>query len=205
MTKVLQLDKNFCYFAKNFEYSSKCYVAFPMSSDNKGYFFVVDLNKNGLQINYNKAAIIRDYFNRDSYQLDGWFGANDGIFVIEKSKIAEVLESLDSSESNYFRYYNTLSGFFRAFDYDKNNVLDVRDINFKHISVWRDANQDMICQDEEVSSLAELGIKSINLADYESSYDTCPFHNLKRDGQISCLGENGEEMPIYNMKLLHYV
>ena len=198
------LDPKICYFAKN---SDMCeYVTVPFIRKEK--FFVIDLNKNGLEVDTHNSAIIRGYFNRDSYKLYGWVGAEEGIVVLRRSEISELKQSMDSAEENFFGYNYSPADFFKAFDYNKDNIVDNEDPGYKSLYVWRDTNQDMICQPDEISSFAEVGLNSIilerQLARGEESKQFCTNNYMDSCDMVVCTTDTGT-VDLFTVSLLQYM
>lgn len=51
----------------------------------------------------------------------------------------------------------------QAWAWERWNLIDDKDINFSQLKVWQDINGDGISQTNELKTLDELGITSINL------------------------------------------
>jgi hypothetical protein len=55
------------------------------------------------------------------------------------------------------------------FDLNEDGVIDAQDEIFANLRLWRDANQDGISQSEELLTLSDLNIASINLQNTKNS------------------------------------
>lgn len=200
---VLRLDKSLCYFAKNSEYSTKCQFWALPNNDNVKSFFILDLNRNGLEIDTGKTAIIRDYYSY-TYILDGWFKENEGILVVDRNKIADLLKLMDKTEKEQWFYGRDPNYFFKAFDENKDGIIDSEDAGYNFLFVWQDVNQDMIPQSEEIRSLASFGV-TIDLVSKatqcNSSEDTC---TLSSYGNLFCQDALGS-IEMHGITLLHDV
>lgn len=200
---VLRLDKDLCYFAKNSEYSTKCQFWALPNKDNVNSFFILDLNRNGLEIDTSKTAVIRDYFPY-TYILDGWFKENDGILVVDRNKITDLLKLMDKTEKNQWFYGRDPNYFFKAFDENKDCFVDSEDAGYNFLFVWQDVNQDMIPQSEEISSLASFGV-TIDLVNKETqchnSENTC---TLSSYSNLFCRDASGP-IEMHGVTLLHDV
>lgn len=85
------------------------------------------------------------------------------------------------------------SGFEALAQYDINEdgVIDKNDDIYEKLLLWVDANNDGISQKEELKTLEELGIESINLSYSENMVDTNSEGVLKKTSSFTY--ENGEE------------
>jgi hypothetical protein len=97
----------------------------------------------------------------------GWVAENDGLLVIDKNGNGVIDNGLELFGADYVKQDGTLAmnGFDALADLDANEdgVVDAEDAAFNQVKVWRDLNQDGISQANELFSLAELGIASIDL------------------------------------------
>ncbi len=192
-------DKNICYFAKQ---ADSCkYWAAPINSDSR--FFVIDMDRDSLEIDESRTAIVRKYF-QITYKLKAWIGKNEGIIVIKTEQFPELFDLMDNFEGHNFRYAHSPSTSLGELDYDKNSILDSNDIGFKFLNIWRDYNQDMICQPEEVVSFSEAGINSIGLkriSCFNDGKNTCIIGsvNYNDNDQLLC---NEGDLQLFGVTLL---
>ena len=90
-----------------------------------------------------------------------------------------------------------LEGLAATYDTNKDGVLDANDAEFAKFKVWRDIDQDGVCDAGEVKSLAEHGITSVNLtSDHKEEviagnkvYGTTSY--TKTDGTTGKVGDVG--------------
>jgi len=93
----------------------------------------------------------------------GWVGAEDGLLGLDRdgdgniTAVSEIsfVQDLEGAQTD-------LEGLV-AFDSNGDGVLSADDARFADFRVWQDANQDGISQSEELRSLEEAGVTSINL------------------------------------------
>jgi len=132
---------------------------------------VLDLDGDGkistVGISANKAVL----FDHDGDGIKtgtGWVLGNDGFLVIDKNGNDVIDNGTELFGTGYVKQDGSLalSGLDAMADLDSNGdgVFDENDAAFSQVKVWRDVNQDGISQADELATLAELGIASINLA-----------------------------------------
>jgi hypothetical protein len=88
-----------------------------------------------------------------------WIGANDGILTCDKNENGKI-DGIDEVFGNL-----TTSGFDelkQLIDSNYDGVIDRRDELFNRLQIWHDTNGDGMSQTDELVSLKEEGIKSIN-------------------------------------------
>ncbi|MCF8054285.1 MAG: putative Ig domain-containing protein, partial [Deltaproteobacteria bacterium] len=123
---------------------------------------VLDLDGNGLEfLDIADANVLYDV-NKDGF-LDhtAWANKGDGILVYDKGT-ADKSDDDISFVSYKEGAKSDLEGL-RAFDTNGNAKLDTGDSEWASFSVWQDKNSDGKMDDGEVLSLADFGIKSIDL------------------------------------------
>lgn len=197
-TPVL-IDNNICYFAKK-AYSCE-YWAAPINSNSR--FFVIDIDRDGLEIDESKATLVRKYF-QVTYKLKAWIGKNEGIIVIKKEQFPELFDLMDNFEGINFRSAHSPLTSLGELDYNKNSIIDSNDIGFKFLNIWRDSNQDMICQPEEVVSFYEAGINSIDLKSiscFNDGKNTCTIGSINYNDNDKLLCNEGD-LQLFGITLL---
>ncbi|MCL2658356.1 MAG: hypothetical protein FWD62_13290 [Betaproteobacteria bacterium] len=97
----------------------------------------------------------------------GWLKGDDGFLVLDRNGNGVIdnggeLFGVDTIKSNGQR---ATDGFDALRDLDSNGdgIFDANDEQFSNVRVWRDLNQDGISQANELFTLEQLGIASINL------------------------------------------
>jgi hypothetical protein len=125
----------------------------------------LDLDGQGI-----KTTGTRTLFDHDGDGIKtgtGWISPNSGWLVLDRNGNGIVdsgreLFGVDTIKSD--GQFAT-DGFdaLRDLDSDKNGKIDASDAAFANLRIWRDLNQDGICQEDEISTLADHDIVSINL------------------------------------------
>ena len=126
---------------------------------------VLDLDGDGLELVAFDGSTVEFDMDQDGVRdRTGWVGADDGLLALDRNQngtiddISEISFVGDSEGADL-----DLEGL-RAFDSNANGFLDAGDARFGEFQVWRDANQDGISQADELLSLADAGVASINLS-----------------------------------------
>ncbi|MFC7535911.1 Ig-like domain-containing protein [Sphingomonas sp. GCM10030256] len=125
---------------------------------------VLDLDGDGVEIVSLAKSTAK--FDMDSDGLrdqTGWVGADDGLLVLDRNgdgQIASVDEISFVTDLN--GAVSDLEGL-AAFDTNANGTFDAGDMEFKSFQVWQDKNQDGVSAPDELKSLTETGIRSIDL------------------------------------------
>jgi hypothetical protein len=127
---------------------------------------IVDLNKNG-----KIDAAAKTYFDLDNNgfkESTAWASNGDGILVMDRNGDGIINNGTEvfgdgtlladgSLASNGFEALNEL-------DSDGNGVINAEDAAYGDMRVWVDANGDGISTEDELISLQDAGVQSINLS-----------------------------------------
>ncbi len=127
---------------------------------------VLDLNSDGdLDLTHLYSSGVEIDVNDDG-ELDrmGWVGASDGFLALDRNgdglitAVSEIsfVEDLAGAKTD-------LEGL-AAFDSNGDGVLDASDARFSEFRVWQDSNQDGVSQLDEIKTLEEAGLTSVNLS-----------------------------------------
>jgi len=131
---------------------------------------VLDLDGDGIEtIGIDGANTVLFDHDGDGVKAGtGWLKGDDGFLVFDRNGNGTIdnggeLFGVDTVKSNGQK---ATSGLDALSDLDSNNdgVFDENDEAFHLVKVWQDRNQDGISQADELKSLSELGIVSINLS-----------------------------------------
>ncbi|TXI19093.1 MAG: hypothetical protein E6Q62_05015 [Nitrosomonas sp.] len=129
---------------------------------------VLDLDNDGIEtIGIGSTAVVFDH-NADGIKTGtGWVKGDDGFLVLDRNGNGLIdsgreLFGVDTLKSNGNLASN---GFDALSDLDSNHddVFDQDDEQFAQIQIWRDFNQNGIATANELFSLPQMGIISINL------------------------------------------
>ncbi|MBO9409403.1 hypothetical protein J7399_18345 [Shimia sp. R9_1] len=160
-------------------------------SDNDASWWpvVIDLDQDGVELAFGKPI----YFDwdDDGYLEDStWAAADDGFLVLDLNadgsrggrdgkidQAREIAFSLWGNASD-----TDLQALGRAFDLNRDGVLNASDAVWAELRIWQDLDQDAVTDDGELRTLADWGITEINL-----TYDNgAAFEN--RDDDITVFG-----------------
>jgi hypothetical protein len=145
---------------------------------NYGAPVVLDLDGNGLDLtSRNIGTTMFDMDGDGTKEKTGWVGAGDGLLVLDRNHDGRITSGAEISFVGDLPGAKTDLEGLAAFDSNQNGQFDRGDAQWSQFQVWRDANQDGISQADELFSLDDLSIRSIDLA-----------------RQITTATENGENM-----------
>lgn len=120
---------------------------------------VLDLDGDGIStISMLDNKSLFDFTDRTEVS-HGWIDPSDGFLVLDRNDngLIDSYKELFGSED--------LDGFSMLAEFDENNdgIIDNQDAIFSQLRVWVDQNSDAVSQNNELFTLEELGIASINL------------------------------------------
>ncbi|MGH1377430.1 MAG: calcium-binding protein, partial [Alphaproteobacteria bacterium] len=130
-------------------------------AENEGSPLVLDLDGNGIDLTsvIGTEAVYWDIDEDGFAEKSGWISGNDGLLAIDLNS--------DGVINNHGELFgtNTTDGFTILSNYDSNtdNVIDASDAQFADLLVWVDASANGYSESDELYSLADLGITSINI------------------------------------------
>ncbi len=148
----------------------------------------LDLNHNG-KIDTTNANSSNTFFDMDSNgmsEITGWIDKEDGLLVYDKNnngKIDNINELFGNKNKDGYRELREL------INSNDDNVIDKNDTKFKDLKIWQDLNGDGISQNNELKTLDELNITSINLNSKNTNIDD----NGNNIFKTSTFTQNGQE------------
>ena len=126
---------------------------------------VFDLDGDGLEITPADGSTVQFDMDGDGIRdTTGWAGADDGFLALDRNgnglidDISEISFVADVEGA-----MSDLEGL-RAYDSDGDGYFDDGDAQFASFLIWRDENHDGVSQAHEMKTLAEWGIRAINLS-----------------------------------------
>ena len=130
---------------------------------------ILDLNGDGLATtNLDQSDVYFDLDSNGFAERTAWIDANDGLLVLDRNGDGKITngQELFGDQTLLSNGTRATSGFeaLREFDDNKDGKIDASDIVYLKLKVWQDLNRDGVSQVEEMKSLADVGIKAINLS-----------------------------------------
>lgn len=160
---------------------------------------VLDLNGNGTTSTFIEKT--QTYFDMDGdgfKERTSWSESTDGLLTLDLNNDGKVTNGTELFGNNTKLANGTLAkdGFEALSQYDINhdNVIDSKDSIYAHLKVWMDSNSDGISTEDELKTLQELNITSINLNATETStseaYNTISdTSTFTQDGQTKTIND----------------
>lgn len=162
---------------------------------------ILDLNGDGLATtNLDQSDVYFDLDSNGFAERTAWIDANDGLLVLDRDGDGKITngQELFGDQTLLSNGTRATSGFeaLREFDDNKDGKIDASDIVYLKLKVWQDLNRDGVSQAEEMKSLADVGIKAINLnstvtgaADVMGNIQRRLGSFVKTDGSDGQIGE----------------
>lgn len=127
---------------------------------------VLDLDGDGVEMTATQNGVMFDYDNDGELELTAWVEADDG-FLVQDRNGDGVINDRSEMFGDMFGYAD---GFAHLGSLDTNNdgLIDSQDAEWSDLRVWRDLDQDGVSDENELFSLDDLGVESINIAETTS-------------------------------------
>ncbi|WP_239362970.1 calcium-binding protein [Snodgrassella communis] len=183
--------------------------------DGKYYVYdplVLDLDGDGIETTGSRklSGALFDHDGDGIRTATGWVKADDGLLAVDRNGDGIINDGTElfgdstllADGSKAANGYAAL----REFDSNGDGRVDAQDANFDQLRVWRDLNQDGICQSNELFTLEQVGVKALNLANKNSNANLKNGNTLAQigsyettDGQTRVMGDvNFEHKPVFS-------
>jgi len=128
---------------------------------------VLDLNGDGIHTVAMQNGVVFDLNDTGTAVQTGWVGSGDGLLALDLDGdgLIESGAELFGSATRLADGSRATDGFqaLSALDSSGDGLIDTSDTLFAQLQVWQDSNRDGVSQSEELRSLTDLGIQSLNL------------------------------------------
>ncbi|MCO6508038.1 MAG: hypothetical protein J6578_04505 [Snodgrassella sp.] len=183
--------------------------------DGKYYVYdplVLDLDGDGIETTGSRklSGALFDHDGDGIRTATGWVKADDGLLAVDRNGDGIINDGTElfgdstllADGSKAANGYAAL----REFDSNGDGRVDAQDAHFDQLRVWRDLNQDGICQSNELFTLEQVGVKALNLANKNSNTNLKNGNTLAQigsyettDGQNRVMGDvNFEHKPVFS-------
>jgi hypothetical protein len=129
---------------------------------------VLDLNGDGVHTTSMAQGVAFDIQGTGQLSKTGWTDGHDGLLAIDLNQDGIINNSTElfGNSTRLADGSQAPDGFVALGQYDSNHdgVMDANDAVFTSLKVWVDANGDGVSTPNELYSLMDLGVQSINLA-----------------------------------------
>ena len=148
----------------------------------------LDLDGDGIEtVSHNgyKGALF-DHDGDGIRTASGWVASDDGLLVVDRNGdgIINDGKELFGDSSVLKDGTKAAHGYAALAEYDSNGdgVVDAKDADFDKLRVWRDLNQDGVSQKEELFTLEEVGVQSLNVAYQDTNQNLGNGNRLAQEG-----------------------
>ena len=155
----------------------------------------LDLDGDGIEtVSHNgyKGALF-DHDGDGIRTASGWVDSDDGLLVVDRNGdgIINDGKELFGDSSVLKDGTKAAHGYAALVEYDSNGdgVVDAKDADFGKLRVWRDLNQDGVSQKEELFTLEEVGVQSLNVAYQDTNQNLGNGNRLAQEGSYT--GKDG--------------
>ncbi len=150
---------------------------------------VLDLNHDG-QINY--SSVLMDVTGAGVISKVTWAAPEDGVLVWNKYGDGLVHDKSQYAFGDPSKGITDLQGLAQNFDTNQDGVFNASDEKFSQFMVWQDQNGDGISQADEVKSLADTGVSSLNLT--SDGVKSSPIAGVEEAGRTTATQNDGQSM-----------
>ncbi|ASK27732.1 hypothetical protein BG910_08265 [Neisseria chenwenguii] len=152
---------------------------------------VLDLDGDGIETvgTSGYAGALFDHDKDGIRTSTGWVSADDGLLVVDLNGDGKVNNGGELFGDSYaLKDGNTAANGFAAlaeFDTNSDGIVDANDERFKELKIWRDLDSDGISDAGELFSLADAGVKSLNVAHTDTNKALGNGNTLAQDGSYT--------------------
>jgi len=129
---------------------------------------VIDLNGNGIELTDVRRGegVSFDITGDGKTEQVSWVSPDDGLLVYDRNGNGVI----DSGKELFGDQHGAADGFeeLAKFDSDKNGTIDTKDSVFSSLRIWQDRNQNGYSEANELKSLDDYGIETIDLEEDNS-------------------------------------
>ena len=128
----------------------------------------LDLDNDGIEtVGISGTVVVFDHDGDGIKTGTGWVASDDGFLVLDRNDNGTIDTGAELFGVDTVKADGTLAvdGFDALADLDSNGdgIFDINDDEFAHVQIWQDLNQNGISTADELFSLTELGVISIDL------------------------------------------
>jgi Ca2+-binding RTX toxin-like protein len=134
---------------------------------------ILDLDGNGVQTEGLNSNVHFDHDGNGFSELTGWVAPGDGLLVYDKNSNGMIDDGSELFGNNSKLTDGLAENGFRAlqaFDSNHDGVVDENDVGFEKLQIWKDSNGNGLTDAGELLSMAEAGVKALNVAYDETSF-----------------------------------
>ena len=186
-----------------------------LNRDGKYYIYdplVLDLDGDGIETVGSRKlnGAVFDHDGDGIRTATGWVKADDGLLVVDRNGDGIINDGTELFGDSTLLADGTKAkdGYaaLREFDSNSDGRVDAQDKHFNQLRVWRDLNQDGICQTNELFTLEQVGVKALNLANKNTNTNLGNGNTLAQsgsyettDGRTHAMGDvNFEHKPVFS-------
>ncbi|HEX2751715.1 MAG TPA: hypothetical protein VHP34_01145, partial [Alphaproteobacteria bacterium] len=142
---------------------------------------ILDLDGDGVETTTVSSIAPYFDFNGDGFaERTGWVHSDDGFLAIDANEDGKITAD-ELFGSATVAGYTALA----AIDSNSDDVIDVNDAAFADLVVWQDLNQNGVTDTGELKTLAELGIKSIDVVPTSTTATTQAGNTIAAEGTFT--------------------
>ena len=123
---------------------------------------VLDLSSTGTGVSFTPLSSSQVYFDLDAdgfAERTAWIGSGSGFVTLDRNGNGLIDNGSELFGDSSQTGFSALS----VLDSNRDGVISNLDASYANLKIWQDLNQDGISQGEELTSLQESGINTINL------------------------------------------